>query len=176
MSDPLQRAIEALTIEDVSIRSSIARLDEEYEPRFDPQADDLQVEIKQQVAGFQVIRIIGEGMAERQVLRVLVGLGVRWRRSADDPDVEDEAEDDVAHDGSSAAGEVALVEAVMVADYSMDPDPGEDALRQFAEQNASFHVWPYWREYVASQCRRMNLPRFMLPIRQFVPPASPPTD
>jgi hypothetical protein len=31
--------------------------------------------------------------------------------------------------------------------------------------NASFHLWPFWREYVVSQCNRMNLPKISIPMR-----------
>ena len=71
---------------------------------------------------------------------------------------------------------VAFVEALMVADYAIDPDPGQDALERFALQNASFQVWPYWREYLANQCRRTNLPPVMLTMRQFARPTDNPPD
>ena len=60
--------------------------------------------------------------------------------------------------------------------HSIDPNPGQDALEHFALRNASFHVWPYWREYLANQCRRMNLPPVMLPMRQFASPTDNPPD
>jgi len=34
-------------------------------------------------------------------------------------------------------------------------------------RTASFHIWPFWREFVISQCNRMNLPRAVLPLHNF---------
>jgi hypothetical protein len=61
----------------------------------------------------------------------------------------------------------AVISGLMVAEYDMREDPGEDALKEFALRNASYHVWPYWRELLASQCQRMNLPKLVLPAVQF---------
>ena len=51
----------------------------------------------------------------------------------------------------------------------MSEHPGDEALEQFVLHNASFHIWPYWREYLASQCLRMNLAPITAPMRQFGP-------
>jgi hypothetical protein len=82
-------------------------------------------------------------------------LGTRWiipceeKNGDDDPEVK-------AH-----------IEGVMVAEYLMQADPAPDALKQFALKNASFHIWPYWREYLSTQCLRMNLPKLIMPAVQF---------
>lgn len=133
-----------------------------FEPRLDPQSNDLLVALKHQVTGFEIIDIGSKEGQGRTLFRVLVGLGVRWSKPLDEPDA-----DDNGGENPSDPIEVATIEATMVAEYAMEENPGEDALTAFALQNASFHVWPYWREYVSSQCHRMNLPRFMLPTRQF---------
>lgn len=163
MSDALQLAIDALTIEDVSIRSLAAELADGYDPKFDPDAEELDVQLKHVVSSFELVNVGSEEQSVK-LLRVFIDLGVRWVRPAA-RDAE-EGPDDL----SESAGRVAAIEAVMIADYSMDHSPGEDALEQFAYQNASFHVWPYWREFVSNHCLRMNLPRLVLPTRQFYRP------
>lgn len=172
MDKELQRAIEALSIEDVSIRTSAASLVDGYDPKFDPEIDSLRAELSHLVKGFEVVEVGQNGEAAALMLRVLVELGVRWRphggHSEGDAEEPRENPDSQTH--------VAFVEALMVADYSVDPNPGQDALESFALQNASFHVWPYWREYLANQCRRMNLPPIMLPMRQFTRPTDNPPD
>lgn len=55
----------------------------------------------------------------------------------------------------------------MVAEYRMSEDPGKESLKEFALRNASYHIWPYWREYLMGQCLRMNLPKVILPAVQF---------
>ncbi|VVP82077.1 hypothetical protein PS906_03233 [Pseudomonas fluorescens] len=62
---------------------------------------------------------------------------------------------------------LAQVEATMEADYNIaDLSIVEDqeALDAFALKNVSYHVWPYWREYVTSQLMRMNMPKLVLPM------------
>jgi hypothetical protein len=66
----------------------------------------------------------------------------------------------------------AQVEATFIAEYMLSADlavTDEEALTAFAVENASFHVWPYWREYLMATCTRLNLPKGALPVRQFTP-------
>ena len=163
MSDALQLAIDALAIEDVSIRSMTADMADGYDPKFDPDAEVLDVQLKHVVSSFEIVDVGSEDQSV-ELLRVFIDLGVRWVRAA----ARDPGED--PDDLSETANEVAAIEAVMIADYSMEHSPGEDALEQFAHQNASFHVWPYWRELVSNQCLRMNLPKLVLPTRLFYRP------
>ncbi|MDE0037649.1 MAG: preprotein translocase subunit SecB [Gammaproteobacteria bacterium] len=163
MSDALQLAIDALTIEDVSIRSVTAEMADGYDPKFDADAEELDVQLKHVVSSFELLDV-GNEEQPVELLRVFIDLGVRWVRPA-----ASDAEEDL-DEPSESANKVAAIEAVLIADYSMDHNPGEAALEQFAQQNASFHVWPYWREFVSNQCLRMNLPKLVLPTRQFYRP------
>lgn len=167
MDKELQRAIDTLSIEDVSIRTSAASLVDGFDPKFAPDIDTLRAELSHLVKGFEVVEVDRNGEAAELFLRVLVELGVRWM--PDGHQSEDDTEE--SPEDTEPANPVAFIEALMVADYSVDPDPGQVALERFARQNASFHVWPYWREYLANQCRRMNLPPVMLPMHQFSRPS-----
>ncbi len=40
----------------------------------------------------------------------------------------------------------------------------EGELNDFARINATFNVWPYWREFVQNTVTRMNLPPVVLPL------------
>lgn len=41
----------------------------------------------------------------------------------------------------------------------------EDELKAFSADNAGYHVWPYWREYVQSACSRIGFsPAFEVPV------------
>lgn len=48
-----------------------------------------------------------------------------------------------------------------------------EALDRFAEVNATFNAWPYWREFVQTAMARMNLPPFVLPVFRLQPHAPP---
>jgi len=43
-------------------------------------------------------------------------------------------------------------------------ETSSEALERFAEVNATFNAWPYWREFVQTTMARMNLPPFVMPV------------
>lgn len=155
MDTALQKAIDSLQIQDVALRASVAELSDGFEPRYAFEADPLRIEFKHGVVRTLVIELSDGLDGEQQLFRVFIEFGARWvavgsQDSASEPDVR------------------ARIECVMTADYVMREHPGDEALKAFSMRNASYHVWPYWREFLASQCQRMNLPKVMLPAVQFV--------
>ena len=153
----LQQAIDVLRIHDVYLRSSDARLADGFEPKYDPGIDRLEIQFKHLVAQSSVLNLhedTDEGAEPLQLFRVHVELGSRW------VDTETSAE-------GEEQSVKAEINATMIAEYVMSEDPGPDALKLFALKNASFHIWPYWREYLTMQCLRMNLPKLVLPTVQF---------
>lgn len=62
--------------------------------------------------------------------------------------------------------ELGRIEANYVAEYEILGDLSKECLDAFALKNASYHVWPYWREFIASSCSRMNVPKQVLPTMQ----------
>lgn len=101
-----------------------------------------------------------DGDPSPYVFRVQVALGAKLVEQSKEDDKKQEIE-------RKEEPMLAQIEAVYVAEYTSDTDPGQEALKAFALHNASFHIWPYWREYLASQCQRMNLPKINLPLRSF---------
>lgn len=157
VDEKLQRAIEALAIRDVHLRRGSASLADGFEPQYDVSLDALEVSLKHVVRRYEILQINSES-EEQSLFRVVVELGTRWMR----PDTEEEQGDEEKDDEEP----VAQVDATMVADYLMSEDPGEQALHAFARRNASYHIWPYWREYLSLQCLRMNMPKLTLPVMQ----------
>lgn len=146
VSELLQQAINALQINDVFLRSSQATCADDFRPKYaDFSALHLQqMHVVKQTALFEVK---GDG----KLFHVHILLGTRW----------------VQQTPQSTEPEVAaLVEAEYVCEYRLHTDVAQEALDEFANQNASYHVWPYWREFLASQCERMRLPRLVMPTRQ----------
>jgi len=153
-NDALQRAIEVLKIDDVFVNTSSCTLIEGFDPKFDARADNLAFQTKNLVHSSEVIEgeIDGEPFV---IFRVRSDLGVRiackgqFDEGIEDPEV------------------LAILEAVMYADYKVSDIEilgDQDALNTFALNNAPYHVWPYWREYVTSQLIRMNMPKLVLPM------------
>lgn len=57
-------------------------------------------------------------------------------------------------------------------------EPSPEELKLFADGNAVFNVWPYWREFVQSTMSRMGLPPITIPVFRVLGPrdeASRPT-
>lgn len=153
MNEALQKAIDCLEIRDVYLYSSHASLESEFEPKYDPTVDGLIVQYKHHVIRSSVLKL--EGHSESiDLFRVYVELGARWVSSSKSDTVE-------------AQDVKAKIEGTMVAEYLMETDPGKEALNEFALKNASYHIWPYWREYLAAHTQRMNLPKLILPTVQF---------
>lgn len=152
MNEALQRAIDNLQIQDVYLRSTEAELLDGFEPKYDSEADTLQVHFKHLVTRSDVLEL-KDGDDIQELFRVYIELGARWIAPA-------------SEDEKQVLDEKARVEGIMVAEYLILQDPGQEALEMFATRNASYHVWPYWREYLSAQCLRMNLPKIMLPAVQ----------
>jgi hypothetical protein len=154
MKDELKRAIDCLEIQDVYLRSAESGLSEGFEPKFEDDLDALNVQFRHVVTHSNVLLLERDEEEPISLYRVFVELGVRWLEQE-----QDETDDDIEPK--------AFISGVMVAEYRMTEDPGQEGLKQFALRNASYHIWPYWREYLMGQCLRMNLPKLVLPAVQF---------
>lgn len=145
-SKKLQRAIDHLTIQDVYIKSTQSQCNEDFDPKT-TELDELLVQQMHSVQKSEVLKINESGL----LVRIYVRLGTRWVTPNDneEPDVK------------------AFIEADFIAEYRMTEDLEQECIDEFARHNASFHVWPYWREFLSSQCERLRLPRVVLPTVQF---------
>ncbi|WLI11231.1 MULTISPECIES: hypothetical protein [Pseudomonas] len=154
-TDALNKAIASLKLVDIFIKDSTSSLGNDFDPKFDARSERLSFQTKNFITASAVIEAEAEDGPFR-MFRVTSELGVRII-CKDDVDKKD---DDIEV--------LALVEATMEADYDIvDYAIAEDqeALDAFALKNVSYHVWPYWREYVTSQLQRMNMPKLVLPMR-----------
>ena len=146
VSKSLQQAIESLHIADVYLKATRAQCVDDFDPKFVDAQAELQVQQMHVVRRSEVIQVEGDG----QLLRVYILLGARWTmpREGDEPEVK------------------AFVEADFIAEYLMTAPLEQAAIDEFALKNASYHVWPYWREFLSSQCEGLRLPRVVLPTTQ----------
>ncbi len=160
MSAELQKAIDGLRIRDVYLRSSRSYLVDDFDPKYSPEVNSLDVQFKHVVTRAEVLAL-KEGDADIRVFRVYIELGTRWVVLPESPSENGSGESD------DEAVIKAVIEATFLAEYLMENEPGQDALDAFALKNASYHVWPYWREYLMNQCMRMNMPKIVLPAVQF---------
>lgn len=148
MNANLQKAIDTFRINDVYLRNSIAQCVNGFEPKYAPDLENLETQTKHVVREAQIAQL----NEAQWLVRIFIELGVRLV----EPGIESE-------DISIRA----FIEAEFVAEYTVDEELEQSCIDEYALKNASFHVWPYWREFLMSQCGRMHLPRLVLPTVQF---------
>ncbi|AHF01835.1 Preprotein translocase subunit SecB [Thiomicrospira aerophila AL3] len=146
MTDALQKAKDALQITDVYVRDMTAHCYGDFEPKYYPNLETLDIASKHFVEKVDVVELDA-----KKFMRVFINLGVRWV----DPTA-----------NSEELGLKAQIEAVFVVEYFMAEELKKESIDAFALQNASYHVWPYWRELLMNQAARMHLPRVALPTIQ----------
>ena len=143
----LQKAIDVLQIQDVYLRDCLARCVGDFDPKYCADYSKLTVQFLHLVKQSAVLEQDGDG----KLLRVFVDMGARWVNLSE-PNEELSVR--------------ALIEATFVAEYRMASELEKVCIDEFSLKNASYHIWPYWRELLANQCTRMHLPRLMLPAVQ----------
>jgi hypothetical protein len=153
--DALQRAIKGLSVHDVYLKSSAVFTKDEW----DPKRTDSSMLVYQFMTGVEKSEIFGIGEEVDSNVKNFFAIYIKvgCRLVAETSDTESETI-------------FAQIEATFVAEYVFSPDfsvTDDEALTAFAIENASFHVWPYWREYLMASCTRLNLPKVALPVRQF---------
>lgn len=142
----LQLAIDALTVVDVYLHSNRTHYIESFDPKSNGALDELQIQQLHQLHQIEVLTLDNG----QDILRIRIELGARWIRPIENTEPE----------------VVAVIEASFIAEYTLKHEIPEKSIKAFAQQNASYHIWPYWREFLSSQCERMRLPRVVLPTTQ----------
>lgn len=146
----MQKAKDSLKIQDIYLRKLVAECLDDFEPKYDPKLNTYQVQTMHFVEKSQLMQVDNE-----KILKVSVSLGVRW--------VEPEAEKESA--ASTAETQVkAFIEADFIAEYKMTAALTQKEIDAFAMSNASYHIWPYWREYVQSTCMRLGIKPIRVPL------------
>lgn len=148
MNKDLQKAIDTLRINDVYLKKSISECFNDFDPKFYPGIDELEIRTKHIVIGHSVSEIDDSVW----LVRVFIELGILLIDSNVEVDSDNKR---------------AIIEAEFVAEYQSDEKLEDSWVEEYALKNVSYHVWPYWREFLMSQSCRMHLPRFVLPAVQF---------
>lgn len=145
-SKKLQEAIDNLSLQDVYLKSSQAECIENFDPKR-TEYTELLVQQMHNVRRSEVMQTNEEEL----ILKVYVRMGARWVLPVEGQDPEIKS----------------FEEAEFIAEYAMAELLDTKAVDEFSLKNASYHVWPYWREFLSSQCERLRLPRLVLPVVQF---------
>lgn len=157
--DALEQAKRALRICDVYLRSATMVVSEAYDHR-SGLSESVSAQFRHVVEKSEVL-ISENGEEAKRYFRVHLDLGYRWGEEA--PNVSDAQSEQPETDRFSELGRI---EGKYIAEYEIKEELSEECLDAFALKNASYHVWPYWREFVASACLRLNVPKQVLPTVQ----------
>jgi hypothetical protein len=153
--EALQRAIKGLAVHDVYLKHSEFFTKDGWDPKR-PGDTSLVYQFMTGVENSEVFGISEEESGSvKNFFAVYIKVGCRLVSEGED---------------SKPDGIFAQVEATFVAEYLLNEGfdvADEEGLTAFAVENASFHVWPYWREYLMATCTRLNLPKVALPVRKF---------
>jgi len=163
--DLLCAARRNLRIVDVALRESRCRLAEGFEPKYEHPEMDIQ--FLQRTARSEILEAEDGDHGGHRLFRAFVELGVRWVRRPPKPRGRKGAKVETADTAKSEPDVLARIEATFIAEYEVIKPTEKSALDEFAIYNVPFNVWPFWREYVANQCNRMNLPKLTMPLQGF---------
>lgn len=147
----LQQAQQGLQFEDIFQQYAQSSLLEDFDPKFSVLEESLSAQFKHNVVQSMVLSLKKEAES-LEVFRVQIDVGIRF----------------LVESGEQERKPAAQIEASYFVDYRiLDTTLLKDteALDEFALKNASYHLWPFWREFVMSQAQRMNLPKVPLPMR-----------
>jgi len=156
MNDKLQNAIKCLQIRDVYLKDNLNYTVQEFDPKYFEDIDDILIQFKHIVSKSELLSL-DEDNSTINIFRTYIELGCRWVFPTIEP-TNNESED--------APEVLAAIESTYVAEYLLEQETSRESLNEFALKNASYHVWPYWRELLASNCSRLNLPKVVLPTIQ----------
>ncbi|MBK1887902.1 MULTISPECIES: hypothetical protein [Marinobacter] len=151
VNEPLEKAKKGLQFEDVSQSRVDAWVEPKFDPRFGLGGQDCRLQLKHHVVESNLIEIKGNE-SPFDIFRVYIDVGARLVLPGDKTE-----ERPIAQIEASYRVDYRITETSLIEDKA--------ALDTFALENASYHLWPYWREFVMSQSLRMNLPKIALPVR-----------
>lgn len=164
--DLLRVAQQGLRITDVALRQSRSELADRFEPKYEH--PDMDVQLMQRTARSQVLEARDGDDGEHKLFQVFVDFGIRWVRRPPKPRGRKRTVSDT--EKAKAEPEVlGVIEATFIAEYEMKQAVEKTALDEFALHNVPWNLWPYWREYVASQSMRLNLPKVAMPLQCLAP-------
>lgn len=166
----LQTAASRLRIADVILKAIDASLAEEFYPDMEEDLSGLGVQTMTPTCR-SITQVDSVDLKRRRtVFEILAGVRlIRPHSSAELELTPDEVE-------ALVCANINCVFLASFDEFASDYEfLDEDALASFAEHNAPFQIWPYWREVVQSACSRMGLPRVVLPTHRLRKSAALPT-
>lgn len=109
------------------------------------------------------------------IFRAEIGLGFRFVTEEAYAESERFSEGESDHTKNSLnefleENTLAVIESHFIAEYFSREEVSETQADALASQDALYHIWPIWNEFLLGQLYRMGLPRKQIPV---VPPDAP---
>src|SRR5690554_1649367 len=137
MSDDLETALKELRVLEVRLRNANVRLVDELEPQ----------ELKDRALEVQGLRGVGkikeinlkEGEEDWWEYNFFYTAGARLMEKEEDE------------------GPLVEIQATFNAVYRSREKLSAESVKAFSQEHVGYHVWPYWREFVQSNCARLGI-------------------
>jgi len=151
----LKLAQQNLEFESLFQNTVQAELTNGFEPKQTMTAKNaLSVQFRHAVTNSMVLEVKNANAnVKHNIFRVKIAVGLRYLKAKNKQNIQEVA---------------AKIEATYSIDYLVQDKElleNQEALDEFALKNASYHLWPFWREFAMAQAQRMNLPPVPLPMR-----------
>jgi hypothetical protein len=157
IAEALDRAKKQLVVSDVYVRDANLKTN----AAFDPKNRNYKFAVQFRYRPLDEAQIVDAKVDDEtncRLIRFLFDTGVRIvDASVAGNDVDQDFSNDQVY------GEVLVT---FVAEYRLkDSDPVDmEAMSAFAQTNAMYHIWPYWRELAQTAFHRMRFPEIVLPM------------
>jgi hypothetical protein len=135
--------LEIITFHDAYLAEGSAKTFEGFEPKYEIDLFCLDIQTRAYVKKSEVSELVDDADGDFGLFKVIVGFGARWIRDSSVPEPDMEI--------------CAMIESEFIAEYIMKRSVEQNLLDDFALSQVMPDVWPYWREYLNSQCGRMHL-------------------
>lgn len=150
----LELAKSSLEIDDIILRGTNLHLDDEHEPGINAENKNYGVQHATQPLGYKIEQVDGQ-----PVLIVRHGFGVRFI-DPENSDLSEEAEEEKVKIWVKLEG---VYSAKYILKEGKDM-PSDDVLKAFAEINAPFNLWPFWREQAHMLTQKSGMTGFVMPL------------
>ena len=149
----IRKISDHLAIKGIYLHAIEAKMKPDFKPHIEAEPN-LAFQFRHSVHKVECIEVHNEGEDKILHWRFFADVGARI---VDVGETQEQAENPVGR---------AEITVTFVAEYLQNDEDelDPDALQYFGQQNAIYHIWPYWRELLQSTCMRMNIPEIPLPM------------
>ena len=147
-----------LLFRDAYITETSSSVNENADPKYLSGLEALELQTAMHVANIETVTIDG---VPNTVLRVYINYGARWL--SDEVVYFDDDETIPVEKNENGRIINAVIEAKFIAEYILTEMVSEEEISVFSRDYVPLEIWPYWREYLGSQCTRMHLNGVKMP-------------